>query len=100
MTCLQPLQPHADLLGYSAASLVLLTFLMRGMVPLRLMGLASNFAFLAYGFAQGLVPILLLHLLLIPLNIYRLSQISQVRLASQRFVRQGERQKSPPNAGG
>lgn len=98
--CWQSLQPHGDLLGYTAALLVLLTFLMRRMVPLRLMGLASNIAFLTYALTQGLLPILLLHLLLIPLNIYRLSQIAEVRHAISGLFRQRGRSKSPPNTKG
>jgi len=76
MTVLQTLEPDAEIIGYLAASLVLLTFLMRSMLTLRLMGLASNIAFLAYAHIEGLMPILVLHMLLVPINIYRIRQLS------------------------
>jgi hypothetical protein len=61
-----------DLAGYLACSLVFLTFYMKGMVPLRLIALCSNVAFLIYACALHLYPILILHGALIPVNIIRL----------------------------
>jgi hypothetical protein len=55
-----------DLAGYAASSLVFLTFYMKGMVPLRVVALCSNVAFLIYGGALHLVPIFMLHAALIP----------------------------------
>jgi hypothetical protein len=62
-----------DLLGYAAAGLVLATFCMRDMVALRWMAIASNLAFIAYGGLAGLGPVLVLHLLLLPVNVLRLA---------------------------
>jgi CRP/FNR family cyclic AMP-dependent transcriptional regulator len=62
-----------DLAGYAASSLVFLAFYMKGMVPLRLVALFSNFAFLVYAGALHLLPIVLLHGALIPINLCRLS---------------------------
>jgi hypothetical protein len=61
-----------ELLGYAAAGLVLATFCMRDMTALRCMAIASNLAFIAYGTLAGLGPVLLLHLLLLPVNVLRL----------------------------
>jgi hypothetical protein len=61
-----------ELAGYVASSLVFLTFYMRRMVPLRLVALCSNDAFLTYAFSPHLVPIVILHGALIPVNIIRL----------------------------
>ncbi|HVX74982.1 MAG TPA: hypothetical protein VHB49_02575 [Bradyrhizobium sp.] len=61
-----------DLAGYVASSLVFLTFYMRGMVPLRLVAICSNFAFLVYAGALHLAPIVILHGALIPINACRL----------------------------
>jgi hypothetical protein len=61
-----------ELAGYVASSLVFLTFYMHRMVPLRLVALCSNFAFLIYAFALDLAPIAVLHGALIPVNIIRL----------------------------
>lgn len=64
-----------DALGYAASFLVLLTFSMRTMVPLRVVGILSNIFFFAYGYYSGALPVLLLHAVLLPLNIFRLHQI-------------------------
>lgn len=65
----------ADILGYIAAVLVFASFAMRTMVPLRLVGIASNVFFIAYGYMQDAVPVLILHCVLLPLNIFRLQQM-------------------------
>ena len=72
---------HAELLGYAAAICVFVTFYMKTMVPLRIAGIVSNFLFIAYGYAVGAHPVLILHLILLPLNIVRLRQM--LRLISQ-----------------
>lgn len=61
-----------DWAGYVASSLVFLTFYMKGMVPLRVVALCSNVAFLIYGGMLHLVPIFMLHAALIPINARRL----------------------------
>ena len=61
-------------LGYLASVLVLATFSVRGMVPLRVLAIASNLAFIGYAALAGIAPVLLLHALLMPMNVYRLSQ--------------------------
>ena len=62
----------ADLFGYVASFLVFGTFYMKQMLPLRLTAIASNVAFIAYAWQNGLTPILLLHGALLPLNVLRL----------------------------
>jgi len=64
----------ADALGYLAAALVFLTFVMKRMASLRIIAIASNVAFILYAVSAGLTPILILHGLLLPLNIARLYQ--------------------------
>jgi len=64
-----------DALGWVAASLTLLTFSMRGMLALRLAGIASNIAFMGYGAAEGLYPVVALHLALLPCNLMRLREL-------------------------
>jgi hypothetical protein len=59
-------------LGYLASALVLATFCMRDMRRLRWMAIASNLAFIAYGALADLGPVLVLHLLLLPVNVQRL----------------------------
>jgi CRP/FNR family transcriptional regulator, cyclic AMP receptor protein len=62
----------ADLLGYAASCAVLATFLMRTMIPLRLVAIFSNILFVAFGYIQSIHPILFLHLALLPINTWRL----------------------------
>ncbi len=64
----------SDWVGWLASALVLATFCMRGMVGLRLTAIASNLAFIAYGASAGIDPVLMLHVLLLPLNAWRLAQ--------------------------
>jgi CRP/FNR family transcriptional regulator, cyclic AMP receptor protein len=54
---------------------------MRTMVPLRMVGLLSNCTFITYGYLGGLYPVLVLHLILLPLNGLRLREM--LRLTRQ-----------------
>ena len=79
--------PHlVEIIGYVAATLVFLTFYIKLMVPLRVVAICSNCAFIAYGYLDGLYPILFLHIVLLPLNMMRLHQMiwlaRQVRAAA------------------
>lgn len=67
-----------DLCGYIASGLVLAAFYMKEMMSLRLVALASNLAFMAYGLALDLTPVWLLHALLVPLNGYRLMEAAKL----------------------
>jgi hypothetical protein len=64
-----------EMAGYLAAFLVFLTFYMKTMVPLRLVGICSNCIFITYGYLGGLHPVLVLHLILLPLNGLRLREM-------------------------
>jgi len=63
-----------DALGWAAALLTLLTFFSADMRRLRLLALAGNAAFIAYGSMAHLLPVLVLHLMLVPVNLWRLNQ--------------------------
>jgi CRP/FNR family transcriptional regulator, cyclic AMP receptor protein len=71
--------------GYLASALVLSTFYMRTMIPLRIAAIASNVAFITYGYLGNIYPVLVLHCMLLPLNCLRLFQmwalINKVRTA-------------------
>lgn len=64
-----------DFLGYAAGAAVFATYSMKTMIPLRLVGIVSNCLFVLYGYISGAVPVFLLHLLLLPLNVWRLRQM-------------------------
>ena len=76
-----------ELSGYLASALVFLTFYMKTMIPLRLIGILSNVAFMTYGFGGRIYPVLILHAILLPLNCLRLVQmrtlIQKVHAASR-----------------
>ena len=66
---------HAvDWLGISGSLLVFGSFWMKSTVPLRILALASNVVFIAYAYAAWLIPILVLHCALLPVNLMRLRQ--------------------------
>jgi CRP/FNR family cyclic AMP-dependent transcriptional regulator len=67
-----------EVFGYIAAGLVLATFSMRTMLPLRILGMSSNIAFITYGFLADLHPVLILHALLLPLNVYRFVEMRRM----------------------
>jgi hypothetical protein len=72
-----------DCLGCVASSCVLLTFCMRSMVRLRLIAILSNVAFIAYGWAGRLMPILVLHCMLLLINAASLVRTHSVKRGSQ-----------------
>src|ERR1043165_1745592 len=71
-----------DGVGLGAAGLVLATFCMGSMNALRWVAIASNLAFIAYGYLGNLAPVLLLHMLLLPVNICRLAQLRGAHVRS------------------
>ena len=56
-------------LGWAAALPTLLTFFSSDMRRLRLLALAANTTFIAYGSMAELLPVLVLHLALVPVNL-------------------------------
>ena len=75
-----------QLSGYAASLLVFVAFYMKTMIPLRVVAIASNVAFIIYAIEGQLYPVLILHSVLLPLNYIRLRQmqalISKVQEAS------------------
>ena len=64
--------------GYLAAVMVFLTFYTKTMLPLRYLAIVSNVAFILYAMLAKLSPILLLHAVLLPLNLYRLWELQRL----------------------
>jgi len=89
-----------DVLGYLASGLVLGTFCMRTLVPLRVTAICSNVAFILYGFLAGIEPVLLLHAALLPMNIWRLAEMLVVEGARKTtWRRMGTLVRLIPNRG-
>jgi hypothetical protein len=59
---------------YLASILVFAAFFMKAIVPLRVIAIASNIAFIGYAIGASNIPILVLHIALLPLNIFRTAQ--------------------------
>jgi CRP/FNR family cyclic AMP-dependent transcriptional regulator len=76
--------------AWVASVLVFSSFFMKTMVPLRLVAIASNVAFITYallgldsGVFSKVYPILVLHSCLLPLNVVRLAQIRGMTRVAQ-----------------
>jgi hypothetical protein len=65
---------HAQEIGFIASALVLAAFGMKDMVNLRIVAICSNFTFIVYALLLHLLPVLVLHVILLPLNSWRLVQ--------------------------
>jgi biotin carboxyl carrier protein len=61
--------------AWVASLLTFTTFYMKTMVPLRVVGILSNVAFLAFALIEHIVPVIILHGTLLPLNIFRLREL-------------------------
>ena len=75
---------HNGEIGFLASALVLATFGMKDMINLRIVAMFSNVAFITYALVLNLTPILVLHIILLPLNGWRLAQA----LRDERLVQQ------------
>ncbi|HSW26833.1 MAG TPA: cyclic nucleotide-binding domain-containing protein, partial [Burkholderiaceae bacterium] len=62
-----------------AGALIFVGSFVKTMIPLRWLGLGSNLAFIVYGALFPSLPMLALHTLLVPVNLYRL--IEMIRLS-------------------
>jgi CRP/FNR family cyclic AMP-dependent transcriptional regulator len=76
-----------EVLGYLGVLLTIGTYSMKRMIPLRVIGMCANCAFIAYGLRASVYPQLLLHSVLLPLNAFRMWEMLQltgkVKAASQ-----------------
>ena len=63
---------QSEWIGYAASLAVLATFLMPTMYLLRLAAIMSDCLFIAYRYEASVHPVLILHLVLLPVNIARL----------------------------
>jgi CRP/FNR family cyclic AMP-dependent transcriptional regulator len=77
----------AQIPGYAGAVFVVVSFMMKTMIPLRIMTILSNICFILYAYLESQYPTFVLHIVLLPLNAVRIYQmlllVSRVRAASQ-----------------
>ena len=84
------MQDWIQFAGYLASALVLVTFLMRTMIPLRIAAVCSNVTFIVYAFFDHLHPVLFLHLILLPLNLTRTIQLISLERKVQKAATTSE----------
>jgi|688.fasta_scaffold15761_7 hypothetical protein len=85
-----------DILGWMAALATLACFASSEMLRLRILALVANVAFVAYATQAGLLPVLVLHLVLAPVNAWRLWQLVRARLSERPFGTQPASLPVPP----
>src|SRR5262245_19618494 len=77
----------ANMFALIGTILFVTTLLMRTMVPLRVAGIISDVFFIGYGVLSASVTSLILYILLLPINIFRLAQmlklVKKARVAAQ-----------------
>jgi hypothetical protein len=71
-----------DLMGWAAAGVTMMTFACQDMRRLRVLALLANAAFIAYGAMAMLLPVLVLHLILAPINLLRLWSLRRAQSAA------------------
>jgi hypothetical protein len=81
-----------DLIGWVAAALTLLAFTSRDVRLLRCASLAASVAFITYGAGSSTWPVLALHAVLLPVNLFRLLELHRASLRT----RQQDQPRSAP----
>jgi CRP-like cAMP-binding protein len=76
-----------ELLAYISSGLLVSTFYMKTMIPLRVTAIAANICLIVFTAATGLYPALVIQAFALPLNVWRLVQIQR----STRRIRQAAR---------
>lgn len=61
--------------GFIASAFVVAGYTMRTMIPLRIFGILTNVVLIGYALAHHHYPVLVLHMILLPLNVYRLREM-------------------------
>ncbi len=77
-----------EVAGYAASLSVFASFCMSTMVPLRVAALVSNILFITYGYLGGIYPVLVLHVALLPVNLWRITQVFRL-IGATRHTQEG-----------
>lgn len=83
--------PLADHFGFVGGAMTLLAFAQTQMLRMRLAAIAANGFFIAFGLLAPALPVLALHVVLLPLNVHRLAAC----LAAERLSRRAWWLRSP-----
>ena len=77
----------AQLAAYAGIILTIVQYWMKTMIPLRVVGIATNILFLFYAGFAGILPTFLLNCIVLPLNLYRVHEMRQLIRRTQRAAR-------------
>ena len=80
-----------DVVGFLAGAMTVGAFYCQRMIRLRCAAIAANVMFITYGATMALIPILALHCILLPLNIYRLIDAVRTKRRQQRALHEQAR---------
>lgn len=67
-----------EFVGWTAAALMVATFSCRDPLWMRRLAVCTNLAFITYGLLASLAPVLALHTLLLPINLWRYWQCTHI----------------------
>lgn len=73
-----------EALGWAACLMTLVTFAQRDMLWLRLAAILANLFFIGYGAIGHFLPVLALHLVLLPLNVARVRHALKLQASGDR----------------
>ena len=78
MGCRVQYMSPVDVVALAAVLTNIAAYAMRTMIPLRIAAISTNVLFIAYSAMGGIIPTLILHTILLPLNTYRLMQMQRL----------------------
>lgn len=64
-----------EAVGFAGTGFTIVAYGMRRLIPLRIAAILSSLAFLVYGFLTQSYPLLVMEIILLPINSYRLAEI-------------------------
>ncbi len=67
-----------EVIGWVGAALMVSTFAMKRMTPLRVVAVCANVAMITYAWGLQIYPVLALQTCLLPINVFRLSQLLEI----------------------
>jgi hypothetical protein len=75
-----PTEIVATVSGLIAGALIVISSFVRTMIPLRWLAVASNLGFVVFGALHPSLPMLLLHITLLPINIFRAREMVRLTM--------------------
>jgi len=68
-----------EMIGFAGTGFTILAYGARQLVPLRILGIGSSLAFLAYGLLTHSYPLVIMEAVLLPINSWRLAELLAAR---------------------